>query len=134
LEVLAHLQAAQAGFSLVATSHVWVEANPKETDLTFMKPGDPATVTIDTYPGREWAAKVQSVSPATGAEFSILPAQNASGNWVKVVQRVAIRLELEIPSDAPPLRSGLSATVDVDTGHTRSLVGLFEGVRHRVGL
>jgi len=99
-----------------------------------MKPGDVATVTIDTYPDREWTAKVLSVSPATGAEFSVLPAQNASGNWVKVVQRVAIRLELEVPPGAPPLRSGMSANVDVDTGHTRSLAGLVESVRHSVGL
>lgn len=134
LQVGQYLQAAQAGFSLVATSHVWVEANPKETDLTYMKPGDPATVTIDTYPDREWTAKVLSVSPATGAEFSVLPAQNSSGNWVKVVQRVAIRLELEVPPGAPPLRSGMSANVDVDTGHTRSLAGLVESVRHSIGL
>jgi membrane fusion protein, multidrug efflux system len=134
LQVGQYLQAAQAGFSLVATGHVWVEANPKETDLTYLQPGDPARVTIDTYPDREWTAKVVSVSPATGAEFSVLPAQNASGNWVKVVQRVAIRLELEVPHDAPPLRSGMSANVDVDTGHTRSLAGLVESVRHSVGL
>jgi len=134
LQVGQYLQAAQAGFSLVASNHVWVEANPKETDLTYMKPGDPATVTIDTYPEREWSAKVVSMSPATGAEFSVLPAQNASGNWVKVVQRVAIRLELEVPADAPPLRSGMSANVSVDTGHVRSLAGLVESVRHVIGL
>jgi len=134
LQVGQYLQAAQAGFSLVATNHVWIEANPKETDLTYMKPGDPATVTIDTYPEREWSAKVVSLSPATGAEFSVLPAQNASGNWVKVVQRVAIRLELEIPPDAPPLRSGMSANVSVDTGHVRSLAGLVDSVKHVIGL
>jgi membrane fusion protein, multidrug efflux system len=134
LQVGQYLPAAQAGFSLVATDHVWIEANPKETDLTYMKPGDPATVTIDTYPNREWPAKVVSLSPATGAEFSVLPAQNASGNWVKVVQRVAIRLQVDVPPDAPPLRSGMSANVDVDTGHSRSLAGLIKNLRHSVGL
>ena len=134
LQVGQYLPAAQAGFSLVATDHVWIEANPKETDLTYMKPGDPATVTIDTYPNREWSAKVASLSPATGAEFSVLPAQNASGNWVKVVQRVAIRLQVDVPPDAPPLRSGMSANVDVDTGHSRSLAGLIDNLRHSVGL
>ncbi len=134
LQVGQYLPAAQAGFSLVATDHVWIEANPKETDLTYLQPGDPAMVTVDTYPGREWAARVVSVAPATGAEFSVLPAQNASGNWVKVVQRVSVRLAIDVPADAPPLRSGMSTTVDIDTGHTRSLAGLVDGLRRSVGL
>jgi membrane fusion protein, multidrug efflux system len=121
LQVGEYLPAAQPAFSLVATDHVWVEANPKETDLTFLKPGDPATVTIDAYPGREWHASIASISPASGAEFSVLPAQNASGNWVKVVQRVPVRLRVDIPQDAPPLRAGMSADVSIDTGHTRSI-------------
>jgi membrane fusion protein (multidrug efflux system) len=121
LQVGEYLPAAQPAFNLVAADHVWVEANPKETDLTFLKPGDPATVTIDAYPGREWHASVASISPASGAEFSVLPAQNASGNWVKVVQRVPVRLRVEIPQDGPPLRAGMSADVSIDTGHTRSL-------------
>jgi membrane fusion protein (multidrug efflux system) len=121
LQVGEYLPAAQPAFSLLATDHVWIEANPKETDLTFLKPGDPATVTIDAYPGREWHASVASISPASGAEFSVLPAQNASGNWVKVVQRVAVRLRIDIPQDAPPLRAGMSADVSIDTGHTRSV-------------
>jgi membrane fusion protein (multidrug efflux system) len=121
LQVGEYLPAAQPAFNLVAADHVWVEANPKETDLTFLKPGDPATVTIDAYPGREWHASVARISPASGAEFSVLPAQNASGNWVKVVQRVPVRLRVEIPQDGPPLRAGMSADVSIDTGHTRSL-------------
>jgi membrane fusion protein (multidrug efflux system) len=124
LQVGEYLPAAQPAFSLVATDHVWVEANPKETDLTFLKPGDPATVTIDAYPGREWRASVASISPASGAEFSVLPAQNASGNWVKVVQRVPVRLRVEVPEDAPVLRSGMSADVSIDTGHKRSMTDL----------
>jgi membrane fusion protein, multidrug efflux system len=121
LQVGEYLPAAQAAFSLVATDHVWVEANPKETDLTFLKPGDAATVTVDAYPGREWRASVASIAPASGAEFSVLPAQNASGNWVKVVQRVPVRLRVDVPADAPPLRAGMSVDVSIDTGHTRSL-------------
>jgi membrane fusion protein (multidrug efflux system) len=125
LQVGEYLPAAQAAFSLVAVDHVWVEANPKETDLTYLKPGDPATVTVDAYPGREWRASVESISPASGAEFSVLPAQNASGNWDKVVQRVPVRLRVEALADAPPLRSGMSADVSIDTGHQRTLAGLF---------
>jgi membrane fusion protein, multidrug efflux system len=134
LQVGQYLVAAQAGFSLVSTDEVWIEANPKETDLTYMKPGDPATVTVDAYPGREWSAEVVSLSPATGAEFSVLPAQNASGNWVKVVQRIPIRLKVNLPPEAPPLRAGMSADVEIDTGHQRSLAGLIEGLKHTIGL
>jgi membrane fusion protein (multidrug efflux system) len=134
LQVGQYLAPAQAAFSLVATRKVWVEANPKETDLTYLKPDDPATVTIDTYPGREWHATVASIAPASGAEFAVLPAQNASGNWVKVVQRVPIRLALDLPPGAPPLRSGMSANVTVDTGHERSLGALLAEARRVVGL
>ena len=133
LQIGQYLPAAQGAFALVATDHVWVEANPKETDLTYVKPGDPATVTVDTYPDREWRATVSSISPATGAEFSVLPAQNASGNWVKVVQRIPVRLRVEIPEGAPPLRSGMSAVVDIDTGHQRTLADLWESARRWVG-
>lgn len=123
-----YLPAAQPAFSLVSTSDVWVEANPKESDLTNLKPGDAATVSIDAYPGREWHATVASLAPATGAEFSVLPAQNATGNWVKVVQRVPIRLKVEMPAGAPPLRTGMSAYVEIDTGHHRKLADLFSGL------
>jgi membrane fusion protein (multidrug efflux system) len=129
-----YLPAAQAAFSLIGTDRVWVEANPKETDLTYLVPGDPAIVTIDSYPNREWSAKVESLSPATGAEFSVLLPQNASGNWVKVVQRVPIRLQVDVPAGAPPLRSGMSANVEIDTGHVRSLAELTASLRQVVGL
>lgn len=128
LQVGEYLPAAQAAFSLVSTADVWVEANPKESDLTNLKPGDKASVTIDAYPGREWHATVTSLAPATGAEFSVLPAQNATGNWVKVVQRVPIRLKVEMPEGAPPLRTGMSAYVEIDTGHHRQLADLFSGL------
>lgn len=108
--------------SLVEAGESWVEANFKETDLAHMRVGQAATVEIDAYPGVELAARVASIGAGTGAEFSILPAQNATGNWVKVVQRVPVRLRLEraAPEDAP-LRTGLSAHVAVDTGWTRPL-------------
>jgi membrane fusion protein (multidrug efflux system) len=134
LQVGEYLPAAQAAFSLVSSADIWIEANPKESDLTWLKEGAPAVVTIDAYPGREWKATVTSLSPATGTEFSVLPAQNATGNWVKVVQRVPIRLAVELPADAPPLRTGMSATVEIDTGHRRHLGDLFDAARQVVGM
>ena len=134
LQVGKYLPAAQAAFSLVSSADVWIEANPKESDLTYLKPGAPAVVTIDAYPGREWLATVSSLSPATGTEFSVLPAQNATGNWVKVVQRVPIRLSVQMPADAPPLRTGMSANVQIDTGHRRALGDLLDSARQFVGM
>jgi len=134
LQVGEYLPAAQAAFSLVSSADVWIEANPKESDLTYLKPGAPAVVTIDAYPGREWQATVTSLRPATGTEFSVLPAQNATGNWVKVVQRVPIRLAVQMPADAPELRTGMSATVEIDTGHRRHLADLLDSARKVVGL
>jgi membrane fusion protein (multidrug efflux system) len=124
-----YLPASQAAFSLVASDHVWVEANLKETDLTYLRPGDPAEISVDAYPGAEWKASVDTISPATGAQFSVLPAQNSSGNWVKVVQRLPVRLKVEPNDNAPPLRAGMSVVVDIDTGHTRTLSGLFASLR-----
>ena len=121
LQIGSYLQPGQAAFSLVGTEHVWIDASMKETDLTFVRPGNTATVTIDTYPGVIWNAKVISVSPASGAEFSVLPAQNASGNWVKVVQRIPVRLEVIAEAKSPPLRAGMSAVVEIDTKHQRGL-------------
>jgi membrane fusion protein, multidrug efflux system len=106
-------------FSLVDDSRIWVEANFKETDLTYMREGQDATIEVDTYPGLEWHAKVYSITPGTGSEFSLLPAQNSSGNWVKVVQRISVTLEMEPLANAPPLRAGMSALVSVDTKHER---------------
>ncbi|MBY0322837.1 MAG: HlyD family secretion protein [Reyranella sp.] len=134
LQVGEYLPAAQAAFSLVSSADVWIEANPKESDLTYLKAGAAAVVTIDAYPGREWQATVTSLAPATGTEFSVLPAQNATGNWVKVVQRVPIRLNVQMPADAPPLRTGMSATVEIDTGHRRHLGDLFDAAKQFVGM
>jgi membrane fusion protein, multidrug efflux system len=128
LQAGAYLDVADPAFNLVASDHLWVEANLKETDLTYLKVGDIADVSVDSYPGRDWKGKVTSLSPATGAQFSVLPAQNASGNWVKVVQRVPVRVELELPADAPQLRAGMSVIVEIDTGHQRTLSGLIDGL------
>jgi len=116
LQVGEFLAVGQAAMPLVATGHPWVDANFKETDLTHVTVGQPATIEVDTYPGRHWKARVASISPASGAEFSVLPAQNATGNWVKIVQRIAVRLELEDEPGAPVLRPGMSAEVTIDTG------------------
>ncbi len=129
-----YLSAAQTAFNLVALQDVWVEANLKETDLLGVKVGDPAAITVDAYPGRVWKARVASIAPATGAEFSVLPAQNASGNWVKVVQRLTVRLAIERQDDAPELRAGMSVYAAVDTGRTRSLETLPRDLRHILGL
>jgi membrane fusion protein (multidrug efflux system) len=102
-------------FVLVSTGDLWIEANFKEVQLARMRPGQTATVKIDRYPGRAFAAKVASVSPSTGSQFSLLPPENATGNWVKVVQRVPVRLELTHPDAEFPLQAGLSADVTVDT-------------------
>ena len=120
-----YLGAASPAFALVSSDQVWVDALPKETDLTHVKPGDKATVTIDTYPGLTWAGEVESISPASGSTFSVLPAQNASGNWVKVVQRIPVRVKVVEPAGGPPLRAGMSAVVSIDTGHERHLSDIF---------
>ncbi|HTY68456.1 MAG TPA: HlyD family secretion protein [Alphaproteobacteria bacterium] len=103
-------------FSLAEIGHTWIEANFKETELTHVVPGQEATVTVDTYPGITWKARVESLSPASGNEFSLLPAQNSSGNWVKVVQRIPVRLALEPQPGAPQLRAGMSVMAEIDTG------------------
>ncbi len=120
-----YLAAATAAFGLVSTRDVWVEAYPKETQLTWAKPGDAVDVTVDTYPGTHWDGVLESLSPASGSSFSVLPAQNASGNWVKVVQRIPIRVRLSLRADDPALRDGMSVYVDVHTGHARSLRDLW---------
>jgi len=110
--------------ALVATDDIWIEANFKETDLTWVKPGDSVEISVDSYPQRSWTGKVESIAPASGAEFSVLPAQNTSGNWVKVVQRIPVRISVARMSSDPPLRSGMSTYVTIDTEHQRSLSDL----------
>lgn len=120
-------------FVVVAETAPWVEANMKETDLTYVKPGQKASVVLDVYPDITWAAEVESISPATGAEFAILPPQNASGNWVKVVQRLPVRLRLVPRAGEPPLRAGMTATVEIDIRRQRSLAGLLHGSASAAG-
>ncbi|RWF67481.1 HlyD family secretion protein, partial [Mesorhizobium sp.] len=112
-------------FSLVETGDTWIDANFKETQLTHMKPGQKAEIVVDTYPGKTFEATVKAIGAGTGAEFSLLPAQNATGNWVKVTQRIPVRLELTDPDAKMALRTGMSATVTVDTGVARGLPKIF---------
>ena len=121
LPVGQYLNAAMPAFSLVA-SKSWIEANFKETDLTHMRPGQKATVDIDTYPDHTFTAHVESIGAGTGSEFSVLPPQNASGNWVKVVQRIPVRLVIDDPDPDRPLRAGMSVDVEVDTGYRAPLL------------
>jgi membrane fusion protein (multidrug efflux system) len=132
-----YLQASTTAFYLVDTDHLWVEATPKETELTYVRPGQPVTVTVDTYPEQEWHGTVESISPAAAQQFALLPAQNTSGNWVKIVQRIDMRIRLDTGDKSqPPLRAGMSVEVNVDTGHVRGfphfLAALFGGSQRRV--
>jgi len=106
-------------FSMMSSRHVWVEANFRETGLTHMRAGQAATVDVDTYPGHGFKAHVVSISPGTGSEFALLPPENATGNWVKVVQRLPVRLELDEMDPKWPLYSGMSVTAQVDTRQER---------------
>jgi len=101
------------------SDRIWVEANFKETELTHMRAGQSATVEVDTYPGVVIDAKLVSLSPGTGLTFSLLPPENATGNWVKVVQRLPVRLAIENPDPSHPLQAGLSVTVEIDTQYRR---------------
>jgi membrane fusion protein (multidrug efflux system) len=116
-----YISASTAVFALVVAGDTWIEANFKENQLTHMRVGQPVEVRIDSYPGKKFAGTVASVSPGTGSQFSLLPAENATGNWVKVVQRLPVRIELRDADPEFPLHGGLSATVNVDTGHERRL-------------
>lgn len=123
------VKAATPLFAMVVTSRPWIEANYKETELTHVRVGQKATVVLDTYPDVTWEAIVESVSPATGAEFAVLPPQNASGNWVKVVQRLPVKLRLLPHAGEPPLRAGMTATVKIDTERQRDMAQLWSGTR-----
>lgn len=114
-----YLAAAATAFNIVSTDHVWVQASPKETELTYVKPEQKVAVDVDTYPGERWAGRVDSISPASASSFSLLPAENTSGNWVKVVQRIPMRILVNNAPGKPPLRVGMSVEVNVDTGHAR---------------
>ncbi|MBL0165319.1 MAG: HlyD family secretion protein [Xanthomonadales bacterium] len=118
-----YLNVGQAAMPLVSNT-LWVEGNFKETDLTHVRVGQLAEIEVDTYPGQKWKATVTSISPASGSQFSILPAQNATGNWVKIVQRIPVRFSIEAANhDGMILRAGMSADVEIDTGKEHSLLG-----------
>jgi membrane fusion protein (multidrug efflux system) len=108
-------------FSIIETGDTWIEANFKETQLAGVRVGQAARIVADAYPGVEWRARVSAIAPATGAEFAVLPPQNATGNWVKIVQRVPVHFAIEQTADQPPLRAGMTVTVSVDTGRARGL-------------
>ncbi len=129
-----HAAPGTAVMTVVADTNLWIEANFKETDLTRVRPGQTAVVHVDTYPDRVWRGTVVSIAQATGAEFAVLPPQNASGNWVKVVQRISARIEVKSMDGDPPLRVGMSATVEIDTGHVRSFSELMTSIARTVGL
>ena len=121
------VKAATPLFAIVSDTRPWVEANFKETELTHVRAGQRATIVLDIYPDVTWDAEVESISPATGAEFALLPPQNASGNWVKVVQRLPVRLRLLPRPNELPLRAGMTATVKVDTQRERRITQIFGG-------
>jgi membrane fusion protein (multidrug efflux system) len=121
LQVGEYVEAGTPVFSLVRADGMWVQANLKETNLTYVREGQLAEIRVDTYPDRVWTGRVRGISSATGAEFSLLPPQNSSGNWVKVVQRLPVRIEIMGGPGDLPLRTGMSAVVDIDTGHKRVL-------------
>ena len=118
LQLGSYVTASTPVFAIVS-DRIWIEANFKETELTYMHAGQSATVEIDTYPGVVFNAKVESLSPGTGLTFSLLPPENATGNWVKVVQRLPVRLALEHYDPDLLLHAGLSVSVDVDTQYRR---------------
>jgi membrane fusion protein (multidrug efflux system) len=126
-----YITAATPVFSMMS-NHVWVEANFKETELTHMRAGQTATVQVDTYPDVDFRAKVGSLSPGTGLTFSLLPPENATGNWVKVVQRLPVRLTLDNADPDRPLRAGMSVTVDVDTKFRRPMLDWIEASYARI--
>jgi len=105
--------------SVVDDQAPWVDANPKETDITYLRVGQKATLDVDSFPDHTFTGTVVAVSPGTGAQFSILPPQNATGNWVKVVQRVPVRIAFDKDEDTHLLRAGMSVNVEIDTGHSR---------------
>ncbi len=111
-------------FSVIDDAHPWVDANPKETDFTYVTIGQRVEIVVDSYPNQVFKGTVSSLSPGTGAQFAILPPQNASGNWVKVVQRVPLRITFDGNQDTRSLRAGMSANVWIDTKRARSLAGL----------
>ena len=116
------LEEGEPAFGLIAIDNTWIVTNLKETELTHIREGQAVEVKVDAYPDVVWNARVSSIAPATGAEFAVLPPQNASGNWVKVVQRVPVRIDLEHAEGRPQLRAGMTASISIDTQRERRLL------------
>ena len=113
-------------FSVIDTAKPWVDANPKESDFTYVAVGQPVSIDVDAFPDHVFKGTVGSLSPGTGAQFAILPPQNATGNFVKVVQRVPVRIYFDDNDKyVRKLKAGMSAYTSIDTGHRRSLAALF---------
>jgi membrane fusion protein (multidrug efflux system) len=127
------LNAGQSAFPLVSTHDLYIEANIRETDLTYVREGDPARITVDAYPDTPIAGKVTTLAPASGSVFALLPPQNATGNWVKVVQRIPVRLSIGQVPNAVALRAGMSVKVSIDTNHRHSLRELWRDVTAMFG-
>jgi membrane fusion protein (multidrug efflux system) len=108
-------------FSMMSIRDIWVEANFRETDLTHMRAGQAASIAIDAYPGQRFKAHIVSMSPGTGSDLALLPPENATGNWVKVVQRLPVRIGLDAVDPKWPLYSGISVTAQIDTRQQASL-------------
>ncbi len=128
IAVGAFLNAGQSAFPLVSTNDLYIEANIRETDLSYVREGNPARVTVDAYPDSPIAAKVTTLAPASGSVFALLPPQNATGNWVKVVQRIPVRLSFGRLPDGVALRAGMSVKISIDTGHQRSFRELWRDI------
>lgn len=133
LQLGEYVEEGKAVIPIVMDREIWVEANLKETQLTHVRPGQKARIVVDAYPDHEWTAYVSSISPSTGAEFSVLPPQNASGNWVKVVQRVPVRLKFDGKGSGPTLRTGMTVKVSIDTNRDRSLFKMIGTALARIG-
>lgn len=119
-----YLNVGTTALVLVTGSKMWIEANIPETELTYVQVGQPVEIKVDTYPKDTWSGEVESISPATGAEFSVIPAQNATGNWVKIAQRLPVRIKIKPEAGQPPLQAGLSTTISIDTKHERRINGI----------
>jgi membrane fusion protein (multidrug efflux system) len=120
-----YLTASSPAFGIVSTDDVWVTAQLKETQLTYVRVGQSVSISVDAYPGQKWTGVVQSIAPASGSQFSLLPAENSSGNWVKVVQRIPVRIRITGGPKDLELRAGMSTEISVDTGHQRHLSDLW---------
>jgi membrane fusion protein (multidrug efflux system) len=119
------LEEGAPAFSMINPGTTWIEANLKETQLEHVQVGQRVEIAADAYPNALWSGKVASISPATGAEFALIPPQNATGNWVKVVQRLPVRIAVEPGDDQPSLRAGMTVTVSIDTEREPELAKFF---------